>query len=156
MIQRPQTVFLLAVVAICIMLIFSDLVYYKTQNSDKTESVNVEYDETEIIASDGTSKNQNTVIVYLLSGIGILALISIFLFRNRKLQVQLSAFNFVFILALVIMMYLGSYGVDYFKDGTEMLTFYALIPLALLFFNFLAMRSVKKDENLIRSMDRLR
>jgi hypothetical protein len=156
MIQRPQTVFLLAVVAICIMLIFSDLVYYKTQNSDKTESVNVEYDETEIIASDGTSKNQNTVIVYLLSGIGILALISIFLFRNRKLQVQLSAFNFVFILALVIMMYLGSYGVDYFKNGTEVLTFYALIPLALLFFNFLAMRSVKKDENLIRSMDRLR
>lgn len=156
MIQRPQTVFLLAVVAICIMLIFSDLVYYKTQNSDKTESVNVEYDETEIIASDGTSKNQNTVIVYLLSGIGILALISVFLFRNRKLQVQLSAFNFVFILALVIMMYLGSYGVDYFKNGTEVLTFYALIPLALLFFNFLAMRSVKKDENLIRSMDRLR
>lgn len=156
MIQRPQTLFLLAIVAICSMLIFSDLVYYTAQSSDKTETVNVEYDETELIAADGASKNTNKVIVYLLAGIGIIALTSTVLFRNRKLQIQLSSFNFVFILALVIMMYLGSYGVGYFNDGSETFTFYATIPLALMFFNFLAMRSIRKDENLIRSMNRLR
>lgn len=155
MIQRPQTLFYLAIVAICVMLIFSNTVYYKTSDSNNN-SVSVEYDETELSSADGSSKELNTWIVSFLSGIAVLAGVALLMFKNRKLQSLLSAFNYLFILGLIVMMYMYSLNMDYFEGGTTGITFTALMPIALIFFNFLAMRGVKKDELLIRSMDRLR
>ncbi|MFT4599459.1 MAG: hypothetical protein ACI9WM_001713, partial [Arenicella sp.] len=40
--------------------------------------------------------------------------------------------------------------------GHQSFTLLALLPMSLLFFNFLAIKGVKKDEKLIRSMDRIR
>jgi hypothetical protein len=69
----------------------------------------------------------------------------------------ISSINYLLILGLIIMMYMYSIRIDYFEgSGNQSFTFYALLPLALLFFNFLAIRGVKKDERLIRSIDRLR
>ena len=155
MIQRPQTLFYLAIIAISLMLMFSDTVFY-TANNNLNESVNVEYDETELIASDGTSKEPNTYLFAFLGVIGILAFISLLMFKNRKLQVLLSSFNFLFILGMIVVMYLYSINMQFFNTGTSTYTFYALLPLSLIFFNYLAIRGVRKDEQLIRSMDRLR
>lgn len=155
MIQRPQTLFYLAIVAICLMLIFSNTVFYRTTGEEGTK-VSVEYDETELISKDNASKEANTWLVSFLVGVAVLAVVSLVMFKNRKLQNLLSAFNYLFILGLVVMMYMYSMNMDYFNSGTSGFTFSALMPLALLFFNFLAMRGVKKDELLIRSMDRLR
>lgn len=156
MIQRPQSLYLCALLVICLMLILGDIVYFKASNSDKSESVNIEYDETELIAADGTSKQQNTLLISLLASIGAIATIAIFLFKNRKMQILLSSVNYLFILGLILIMYMASYRIGFFEQGTEGLTFYALMPVALLFFNFLAIRGITKDEKLIRSMDRLR
>ncbi len=155
MIQRPQTLFYLAIVAICLMLIFSNTVFYQTTGDEGTK-VSVEYDETELVSKDDASKEANTWLVSFLVGVAVLAVVALAMFKNRKLQSLLSAFNYLFILGLVVMMYMYSMNMDYFNSGTSGFTFSALMPLALLFFNFLAMRGVKKDELLIRSMDRLR
>jgi len=94
MIQRPQTLFYLALVAICLMLLFSDIVFYTATNQTQTETFNVEYDETEILAKDGTSKEQNTLLMSFIGAVGILAMVAMLMFKNRKLQTLLSGFNF--------------------------------------------------------------
>ena len=69
MIQRPQTLFLLAVIAICIMLMFSNTVFFIAENIDTGEKIEVEFDETKIYASDGSSQESNTYLVAIAAGI---------------------------------------------------------------------------------------
>jgi hypothetical protein len=157
MIQRPQTVFLLTLVAICIMLMFSNTTYFEGQNKITNQRIAVEYDETKMTASDDTSSEVNVYLLAFIAAIGALALAAMLLFKNRKLQMLISSVNYLFILGLIIMMYMYSIRIDYFEgSGNQSFTFYALLPLVLLFFNFLAIRGIKKDERLIRSIDRLR
>ena len=127
-----------------------------TYNLLNGEKFTVEYDETEIIRNDITTKESNTWLVYFIGAIGIIAFISLITFKNRKLQVLLSGFNFLFILGFVVMMYMYTIHMKYFDDGESRFSFFVSLPLALIFLNFFAIRRVKKDEQLIRSMDRLR
>jgi hypothetical protein len=157
MIQRPQTLFLLAVVAICIMLMFSNTVFFIAENIDTGEKIEVEFDETKIYASDGSSQESNTYLVAIAAVIAFLSMAAILLFKNRKMQTLVSSINYLLILGLIIMMYLYSLGIEYFNGtGHQSFTLLALLPMSLLFFNFLAIKGVRKDEKLIRSMDRIR
>lgn len=158
MIQRPQTLFFLAISFVCLMLMFSDTTFYITKNTETDESCLVEYDETLMKAVDGESKEDNTWISLFAAVVGGLSFLSIFLFKNRKLQLLLASFNYLFILGIIVMMYMYSLNMDYFNasKAESTYTFYALIPLALILLNFFAARGIRKDEQLIRSMDRLR
>lgn len=140
------------------MMMFSDTVFYTAENNVTKEKYNVEYDETEMIAADGTAKEANSPLVSFAAAIAVLSLVTLFSFKNRKLQTLLTSFNFLFILGLIVMMYMFSLNMDYFEgqDAARSHTFAALLPLALIFFNFLALRGIQKDERLVRSMDRLR
>jgi hypothetical protein len=86
--------------------------------------------------------------------IAILAFVSLFLFSKRKVQIRLNTFIF-----------LGSIGYEVFSiiqvfEQFETLKELILIHFALVFlswiFILLANRYIKKDEALIRSVDRLR
>ncbi len=160
MIQRPQTIYFLTVCVLAIMMMFSDIVYFKTSENgaekSKKNTVLVEYDETEIIGIDKADKEQNTSMWFVLGTIALLSLISLLSFKKRKLQASLSSFNFVAILLLIILMYVYSFNMNYFESGESNLTYAALLPLALLFFNYLGLRGIRRDERLIRSMDRFR
>ena len=158
MIQRPQTLFFLAGVAICLMMMLSDTVYYTIQNPENSEMYSVEFDETEIIANDGRDKMNNTWAIVFIGLSATLSLVSIFLFKNRKTQLLVASVNYLVILGIAIMLYVYSLYMGYFEekglDGD--FTMYAAIPLALLVFNFLASKGIQRDEKLVRSMDRLR
>lgn len=158
MIQRPQTLFFLAITAVSLMLMISDTVFYVTENIVTTELCNVEFDETKMIASDGEGKESNTWLFAFTSAVGLLSFLSIFLFKNRKLQILLSSFTYLFILGMIVMMYSYSLGVSYFEGERieSTFTFYALIPIALIALNYFAARGIRRDEMLVRSMDRLR
>ena len=157
MIQRPQTLFFLALIAICLMLTFSDIVFFTAQNPDTAETVHVEYDESKLSAANGSTEVTHTYLIAFLAVISALSLFSIFLFTNRKLQMTAASINYLFILGLIVMMYVYSLHINYFEGaGNQTFTFMALMPLSLLFFNFLAIKGIRKDEKLIRSMDRLR
>jgi hypothetical protein len=86
---------------------------------------------------------------------GALAVASIVLFKNRALQMRLSLLSFFALLA-------GSaFGIVLFvmdrqtAAGTS-IALGAFLPLAALILLLLAYRFIKKDEKLVRSMDRLR
>ena len=95
--------------------------------------------------------------LYILLGIitsTILSLVSIFMFKNRKLQFVMNRLNIIlnFIL-LAVFMYgsLNSPGEDVSSEkGVGILPIISIVLLVL------ANKAIKKDEDLIKSVDRLR
>ena len=81
----------------------------------------------------------------------LLSAINIFLHKNRLLQIRVG-YGLMF-LHLLIYFFIGAH--YHLDKGTQFLPWVAL-PLVSLIFQFLAIRGVKKDEALIKSMDRLR
>lgn len=86
----------------------------------------------------------------------ILSFSAIFLFKKRKLQLRL-----VFIVILLTIVFIGIMLYYLFwvtgKFQAELVPgFKMLIPLLILIFGILAYRGIKRDENLVKSYDRLR
>jgi glucan phosphoethanolaminetransferase (alkaline phosphatase superfamily) len=88
---------------------------------------------------------------------GALALGGIFLFNNRQLQMKVCRFAIIAnVLGLVLTIVLlwqdnANYDFNSIRDGVS-----AYLPFGFLLFGFLALRFIRKDESLVRSMDRLR
>jgi len=98
----------------------------------------------------------NNILLGLIS-IGILlSLVSIFLFKNRKLQVNANW--------LVMVLCLGIIGASYLLASQDQsgsleginIGIGAILPLISFILLLLANRFIGKDENLVKSMDRLR
>lgn len=138
------------------MLIFSDIQFFKVSDPSNTTEVLVEYDETKIQSNSESETLSNNEMIYNLAAIAALAFVALISFKNRKLQVSLTSFNFVAILLLIALMYYYSFAKSYVDGTSGELSFFALMPLGLLFFNFLALKGIRKDIHLIRSMDRFR
>lgn len=148
MIQRVQTIFLFfAVVTVLLQVFFPVL--------SATPSVPGS------LYQDGLLfMRENTPALILLLIYGVLALVAIFMFKNHKLQIQLIIGA---ILVLIICL-----AVSLFAFYTTTQTIYAskqaalspqlggIMPVIGFGFLALALRYVKKDQKIIKSMDRLR
>lgn len=138
MIQRIQTVYLLLVVIACIAYIFVPF--------------------GQIITPEGNYETwaikQVTPIMIENIMVAVLAFISIFLFKNRKTQMKVVLVNILLSVLLIGLFLFGltqHIGIQnyVFKIG-------AILPVFILLFNMLAYGSIKHDEALVKSMDRLR
>jgi len=92
----------------------------------------------------------------LISIIAFLLLLSIFLYKNRGLQMRFCIFNTV--LLIVIQLFIFWYA-WYAGQKLESITNYKLpvvFPVVSAVLTFLAFRSIKKDDKLVRSVDRIR
>lgn len=85
------------------------------------------------------------------------ALIAVFLFKNRSAQIKLTIFG---ILASVTFIALEVWQADNFatSNGILKLSYLwgALLPVAMIFFFILAAIGIRKDNKLVKSLDRLR
>ncbi|WP_297793871.1 DUF4293 domain-containing protein [uncultured Eudoraea sp.] len=136
MIQRIQTVYLILVT-----LITGGLPFYV--------SLWTETESNEVFASDIPW----IAIAFLVSS--ALTLISIFLFKNRKNQFVFNRLNIIlhlFLLGFFVYRSLNLSGeTSVSEKGIGM-----LIPVFSIVFLVLANRAIKKDEDLVKSVDRLR
>ncbi len=136
MIQRIQTLFLVLVVLVAGMLPFFVNLWSDAKGVDI-------YAQNEIIVS----------IVFYVSG--ALALWAVFLFKNRKNQFVVNRLNMIlnlFLLGFFVYRSLNlSGGTLVSEKGIGM-----LIPVFSIVFLALANRVIKKDEDLVKSVDRLR
>ncbi len=114
--------------------------------------------QTSQLFADGTySTGDNIGLLVLFAVAGALALANIFLFRNRQTQIKISRFAIIadilgFVLAVVLLWQdATNIGETAIQDGVG-----AYLPVAFLVFAILALRFIKKDEMLVKSMDRLR
>lgn len=150
MIQRIQTLYLFLVVIFTGVILSTDLLSFTNSSSD------VFLDPYKLYNPEVSLKSSLPLAtIYHLSF--ILVAVAIFLFKKRVFQIRLSVFSLV--------LYLGSYALMafyFFSFKKEFdLTFDAVkIGAILPFINaillFLAIRSIGKDEALVRSLDRIR
>ena len=99
----------------------------------------------------------NLLFFALTIAISILALATIFLFKNRQLQKKLSVIAILVSLGLIALEF---YFVNDFKTTLNLSESTwkpgALMPILIAIFFFLALQGIRKDEKLIKSLDRLR
>lgn len=160
MIQRIQSIFLLAIV-ICMTVVLFVPIWEKAgigaEYTSYSASLNV-WNLT--IQLPGNTVTQATWYLAILNISTILiALTSIFSFKNRLKQIKLNALNSLFFGILVVgeIYLIISKGVPSFEtanDGDFGIGFYLLIASMLL--NLLANRFIRKDEALVRAADRIR
>ena len=136
MIQRIQTLYLLAVVVISAGLIFVfDL--YTNVNKDI------------VFAKD------NYLYLGLFLGVALLSLISILNYKNRKFQFVLGRLNIILnfiLLGVFVYQSLNLSGETMVSEKGIGL----LLPIFSIVFLVLANKAIKKDEDLVKSVDRLR
>jgi len=87
----------------------------------------------------------------------LLALVAVFLFKNRKLQMKLAVTGVIVSVALIA---LEVWQVAEFGRTNSILrgtySWGALLPIAMTIFFILAAVNIRKDEKLVKSLDRLR
>ncbi|TXC81321.1 DUF4293 domain-containing protein [Luteibaculum oceani] len=94
----------------------------------------------------------------------LVALVILFMitrYNNRRLQLRLGHISYFFLLVLTVVMYINMGSIKDFMEESmgKIEVVYNLgsyLPVIAIAFLILANRSIKKDEELIRSMDRLR
>ena len=88
----------------------------------------------------------------------VLPLVTIFMYKKRELQIKLSSLNVflnAIICGLIFLYYVSNVEKTIAAEGVAYL-FGTYIPLINMVLSILAMRWIKKDIELIRSVDRLR
>ena len=107
--------------------------------------------------ADGTTVHPSDItwVMWSFYAVALLSLISVFLFRNRQNQFVLNRLNIIlnfFLLGFFVYRSLNlSGGTEVSEKGIGM-----LIPVVSIVFLALANRAIKKDEDLVKSVDRLR
>lgn len=108
--------------------------------------------------ADGVLNPLDNVGLLGLTGLGILcSLIAVFLFKNRMLQGRIAAVSVVVSTMLAVLAVIVLYQTE--QQMTKQVGSFGLglsLPVLALVFQYLAQRAIRKDENLVRSMDRLR
>ncbi len=141
MIQRVQTIWL-ALAAICGFAMANTPLFTATL-ADQTKR--------SILAAE-------SLLAFALAvGIAILSTVAIFLYKNRKTQYKMAIIGAL--LSAVVIGLQVWYIEDFKKENTIVQGTYqwgGLLPIAMMIFLFLASAGIRKDEKLIKSLDRLR
>jgi hypothetical protein len=98
----------------------------------------------------------NSFLLILNIAIGVLSIGSIFLYKNRRLQLRSCRLCLLLIFLMVALLFYSSDTLSGGMDGKVMFKAGVYFPLIQIVFLFLAQRGIKKDEELVRSADRLR
>ena len=144
MIQRVQSLYLLIAFLISGVLAFSVLLW---ENID-----GIAYYLTGMIKEDSW-KIVSIPMGFILST--ILSLLAIMNFKNRTLQIKLNRFNIVinlYLLGIIVYLLLSLSGESYISEKGIGL----FLPVIVIVLLVLANKTIQKDEELVKSVDRLR
>ncbi len=92
----------------------------------------------------------------LLAAIPLMSLTTFFLFRNRILQIRLCVFNILLMIGALILTWYYTFQAGKTLNVEALFSFPAIMPLLAAILTYLAFRGIRRDELLIRSVDRIR
>lgn len=155
MIQRVQTLYLVAIVALMVAALFSPLAYFAAG------SQTYELYAFSLKAVDSAEAGHSTAYMGIIVALATLVpLVTIFCFKNRMLQIRLCAVEFVLLCGAEVFMAIYYYLSDRMFALTEFHTqgfrIAIIFPIVSLILCYLALRAIYKDEVLVRSLDRIR
>ena len=154
MIQRIQSLYLLAASVILLPLFFQPLA-----NIQLSENLFLQFFHNRITGSDQEffSTTETLPVTILLSVLIAISLFAIFQYKNRVRQIRLCIFNIILHFGLVGLIYFYT---KYTLSQHNGIQSAFLWPVMLIFisiiFNYMAIKMIQKDELLIKSIDRLR
>jgi hypothetical protein len=154
MIQRIQTVYL-AISAFLMVLLFSNPIsqiivskeLYLTLWHHRISAINDEL----------FTPVSTWPITFLLSVIVIIELGIIFLYKKRPVQIRLCIFNLLLMFGLVgLIYYFTKFAISDYDVIKSVFLWPIVCPMIAITLNYLALKAIQKDENLVRSYDRIR
>ncbi|WP_187262818.1 DUF4293 domain-containing protein [Pontibacter beigongshangensis] len=166
MIQRIQSVFLFLLVLSMISILFIDIWSKTDTTSGQTVTLTAFSIDTHFLNNEGeptntgSTQSQGAIAIGLLAiAAAVIALYEIFQFKSRLTQMKLGLFNTLVLVALFgTTFYQANYVANTMVasdvSGTYEAGFY--MPVLALLLNALSNRFIKRDEDLVRSVDRLR
>ncbi|MDQ3393798.1 MAG: DUF4293 domain-containing protein [Bacteroidota bacterium] len=166
MIQRVQSIFLF-LVGMCMFLVLFFPLWEKVSIEDQQVATLSAYsltlytiDTTTLETAPGLISEMQTYYIAIVSILAALvAFYSIFKYKNRLTQMKLGALNSLLMAAVLgVSLYIAtSYGNPMLRpevEGSYKLGFF--FPAFALIFNVLSNRFIRRDEKLVRSVDRIR
>lgn len=144
MIQRVQTLYLLLATGMSALMLY--LPVYELMPVDPSSSTTVTQ----------FSIMSSSLLLILNGGIGVLSFLCIFLFKKRNIQIRLCNLLMLITCVLIGLLFFSADTMSTSMNQRVHYLFGTYLPLLQLLFIFLAMRYVKRDENLVRSASRLR
>ncbi len=138
MIQRRQTLWLLLATITAVLSFMFPFV------TGKEAIKNMQADKVIDAASD-------FFLLVLTGGSIILSTVTIFLFKDRKMQIRLCLLGLLLSVVIIV-----RYIMLMNKLTNTTLALYAILPFIFLASYFLAFRDIRKDEKLVKSLDKLR
>lgn len=158
MIQRIQTVYLLLVAVIAVFLLWLNPSYARFEKSGKSNFTELRYVSTDFYENSETPTQVGKWInVLVIGGICLGSLISIFLFKKRELQKKLAIYMCLLGALLIIFMVMDYNTMSHqFPGNNNSPGLLGIFPVIMVVLSFMAWRNIRKDENLLKSMDRIR
>lgn len=149
MIQRIQTLYLLAVTILMIVCMCNPVGSIIASTNEISEFGNLF-----ITLPDGTKDYATWALFAILMVVAVLSFTTIFLFKKRMLQIRLTIFSSVvligYYLALVAYIFMLA------ENTTFTPSWLICLPFVSIILNWLAIRGIGADEALVKAYDRLR
>ena len=155
MLQRVQTVYLLAATVLMSLMLFLPLAEIAAEGTGIYEVLSKGW----FITSGETAELAMATwpVFILVLFLTLLSLINIFLYKKRKLQIRICIYSIILAFGLIGLIYyyfvLGFRPLD---EPAYALSFPMVLPAIFIILVYLAFRGIRKDEILIRSQDRIR
>lgn len=152
MIQRIQSLYLLAITALMATAIFTPLAYFAAGSEEYLLYA---------FSLKGAGLSHSTIYMGVVVALAaIIPFVTIFLFKNRMLQIRLCAVELVLLIGSIIFMaiyyYLSNRMFSQLEFHMQGFRIAIVFPLVALVLDYLAMRAIFHDEMLVRSLDRIR
>ncbi|MCF8391849.1 MAG: DUF4293 domain-containing protein [Bacteroidales bacterium] len=154
MLQRIQSIYLLAATSLFIVLFRNPV-----SRISVSDQLIMEMNAFKIYVISGSGAD--TIVVwpftFLLSIVMIIGIVSIFLYKKRTLQMRLCMYNIFLMLGLVGIIWFYTKFTLNDLDGIQSVYLWPIvIPFISSIFTYLAMKSIQKDDAIVKSYERLR
>ncbi len=160
MIQRIQTVYMFVACAVCVICLCSEVGRFMSEGAQVAGFSNFTFTPAENFSAASSAGPWALSVLLIMSA--LLNLFAIMLFRKRLRQLRIVIFSSIFLVGYILVYAVFAY-VFYSKmqlAGAEDLSFVPAVatcnPIIALILNYLAIHAIRKDEALVRSLDRIR
>jgi hypothetical protein len=151
MLQRIQSMFLFIILGISVSDLFVPLAIFEKKNVYELFCLNV--------IDTGTGQVQEFIsfpLLIVMAVIVLITVITIFSYKNRPRQIKFCKLNILMNFVFIVVLFYFADEFEKLSGANAQYTIGAFLPLASVVLLFLTNRSVKKDEELVKSADRLR
>lgn len=93
------------------------------------------------------------LLLILTAGVGIASIIAIFLYKNRKMQLRIVLLTLLVSIINLVLLFMQTKKFVPGEGAFDLTAIFAIFTPVLLFF---AIRGIRRDEKLVKSLDRLR